>query len=486
MPVITGISPSLRRPQTFHTKQYLQGGRALTPLPQRALLIGTMKGGTAVAGTIYAIDDAPQTDALFGVGSPLALMCRKAFECCAFFGQGPFLFAIGVAEPGGVNTQRVQTLTFSGPATGSGQNVFRIAGRTFTVGVAKDESANSMAAAADAAIDAAKQNLPLTAAVAGAVVTTTHVAKGENGQDALIEVVSLAPGVGLVIAQTTAGSGVMDPTAALAAAAGPEYDAIALENHKAADIALALTHVTTAWGAAEKKWRWVVFGETGSIGTATTLAAAANDRAILVLDCEQSPSLPCELAVAGAIAKLAKARPNANWDGMKLPIYPPPDAFDFTNSEVESALAAGITPLKAVVDPQTRVQQPGVVAIQKYVTTKTTEAGVPFEALRDLAVPRVGAYIARQIDTAFVQRFGAAANPDGVLLTDDTIGQIRDMVANLLYAAQDARIITNVDTDLQSLVVEKDLASPGRVNVDVTYTVVLGLHQVAFVHRVVI
>lgn len=485
MPVNTGISPSLRRPQTFHTKQYLQGGRALTPLPQRALLIGTRKGGTAVSGTIYAIDDAPQTDALFGVGSPLALMCRKAFECCAFFGQGPFLFAIGVDEPGG-GFARVQTLTVSGPATETKPVVFRIAGRTFTVGVGNGDAAATIATAIKNAIDAAKQLLPLTAAVAAAVVTTTHVAKGENGQDALIEIVSTPAGVGVAIAQTTAGSGVMDPTAALAAAAGPEYDAIALENHKAADIALALTHVQTAWGPAEKKWRWVVFGETGTIGTATALASAANDRAILVLDCEQSPSLPCELAVAGAIAKLAKARPNANWDGQKLPIYPPPDAFDFTNSEVETALAAGVTPLKAVVDPQTRVQQPGVVAIQKYVTTKTTEGGVPFEALRDLAVPRTGAYIARQIDTAFVQRFGAAANPDGVLLTDDTIGQIRDMVANLLYAAQDARIVTNVDTDLQSLVVEKDLSSPGRVNVDVTYTVVLGLHQVAFVHRVVI
>ncbi len=485
MPINTGISPSLRRPQTFHTKQYLQGGRALVPLPQRALLIGTMKGGTAVAGTIYAIDDAQQTDALFGVGSPLALMCRKAFETCAVLGAGPFLFAVGVAEPG-AGVQRVQTITATGPATAAGTVVFRIAGRTFNVGVANGDSANTIAAAIESAIDAARLLLPLTASVAGAVVTTTHVAKGENGQDCLIEVVSVPAGVTVVVAQTSAGTGVMDPTAALAAAAGPEYDAIALENHKAADIALAITHVTASWGAAEKKWRWILFGETGSIGTATALAAAANDRAILLLNCELSPSLPCELAVAGAIAKLSKSRPNGNWDGQKLPIYPPPDAYDFTNSEVESALAAGITPLKAVVDPQTRVQQPGVVAIQKFVTTKTTESGVPFEALRDLAVPRTGAYLARQIDAAFVQRFGAAANPDGVLLTDDTIGQIRDMVANILYTAQDARIVTNVDVDLQSLVVEKDLSSPGRVNVDVTYTVVLGLHQVAFVHRVTI
>jgi hypothetical protein len=57
MTINTGISSSLRRPQTFHTFTYQQGGRSLVPLPQRLLLIGTMKGGTAVAGTIYQIND---------------------------------------------------------------------------------------------------------------------------------------------------------------------------------------------------------------------------------------------------------------------------------------------------------------------------------------------------------------------------------------------------------------------------------------------
>ena len=99
-------------------------------------------------------------------------------------------------------------------------------------------------------------------------------------------------------------------------------------------------------------------------------------------------------------------------------------------------------------------------------------------------MPSVGAYIARQLDSKFAERFGAAANPDGVLLTDDTVSQVRDMAANILYAAQAALIVRNVDVDLTSLRVEIDENAPGRVNVDVTYTVVVGLHQVVFVHRV--
>jgi phage tail sheath gpL-like len=483
MPVNTGILTSLRRPQTFHQFVYLTGGRALVPLAQRCILIGTQKGGTGVASTIYQINDHVETDALFGVGSPLALMCRKAFETCAFLGKGPFLFACPVAEPG-AGVQRANTLTVTGPATASGNVVLRIAGRTLQIGVASGDSANTIASAINTAINALKNFLPVTSAVVTNVVTATHVAKGVNGNDTVFESVSSPAGVTVTPAQTVAGSGISDETAALAAVAGPDYDTIALENHTTTSIGLALTHVTIAWGAAEKKWRWIVYGEPGSIATATTLAAAANDRGIVIGNVEASPSIPAEIAVALAVAICATARPNANWDGMRLPLFPPYDAFDFTNSEVETALAAGLVPLKPVVDANTRVQQPGVCAIQKMVTTATTVGGQPFEALRDLATSRTGAYLARQIDAAFAARFGASANPDGVLLTDDTIMQIRDMIANIQYGAQDLSIVTNVDTDLQQLVVERDLSAPGRVNVDVAYTVVLGLHQVAMVHRV--
>lgn len=483
MTVNTGVSTSLRRPQTFHTMAYMQGGRSLVPLPQRLLLIGTAKGGTAVAGTIYPINDPVETDALFGVGQRLSLMCRKAFETAGFIGQGPFMFAVGVAEPGG-GAAHTQTFTFTGAATAGGNGVFRIAGRTLTVPINVGDSVTVMASALNIAINAQKQFLPVTSTSAIGVTTATENSKGVGGQDVIYEVVSVPPGVTCVTAQGAAGTGVADETTALANAAGPDYDAIAFENHASADIALALAHVIAAWTASEKKWRWAVFGEPGSIGTGTTLSSAANDRAIAVIECEQCFSLPGEMAAAGAVALLSKARPNGNWDGMRLPLFPPYDAFAFTNTEVESALAAGLTPLTPVVDPQTRVQQPGVVAIQKFVTTCTTQGGQPFEALRDIAVPRTGAFIARQIDAAFAAKFGAAANPDGVLLDDDAIPRIRDMVATILYAAQDNKILTGVDVDIQQLVVEKDLSAPGRVNVDVAYTVVLGLHQVAFVHRV--
>lgn len=482
--IITGISPTLRQPKTFHSFVYLQGGRSLVPLPQRLLMIGSQKGGTAVAGQIYQIFDPVQSDALFGLGSQLALMCRMAFACGSQLGAGPNLFAMGVVEPTGA--QHTQTFTFGGAATVSDNFIARIAGRYFTVGVSAGDAAATVATAFLNAINAALNNLPLTAAVAAAVLTTTAVSKGVGGNDVLFEIINVPTGLTCVTAAGVAGSGVSDETAALASAAGPLYDAIALENHTTTDIALALAHVTTAWLPTEKKWRWIFVGEPGSIGTATTLAAAANNRAIVVMNLNTSPNLPGELAVAGAFALLSRSRPNGNWDGLQLPLYPPYEANAPTNTQVESALAAGVTPLNQVYDPNVAVQTPGVVKIEKLVTTATTVNSEPFEALRDIAVSRTGAFIAQQLDAAYAARFGASANPDGVLLDNTTVAQVRDMVANILYAAQDARIVKNVDTDITKLVVEQDGSALGRLNVDVTYTVVLGLHQVVFVHRVTV
>jgi len=48
-----------------------------------------------------------------------------------------------------------------------------------------------------------------------------------------------------------------------------------------------------------------------------------------------------------------------------------------------------------------------------------------------------------------------------VLEDDDTVAQVRDMVANILYAAQDAKILKNVDTDITKLVVEPDPSALG-------------------------
>ncbi len=483
--ITTGVSTSLRRPQTFHQFTYQYAARALVPLPLRIALIGAMRStGTAVAGTVYEIGDSQQSDLLFGESSELALMCRLAMKTGAMLQFGPRLYAVAIAEPGG-GTANVKTLTVGGAASADGNALVTVAGRQFSVGIRTGNSANTVAAAISDALKTRQAELPvLVSAAVGAVVTLTHPTKGVNGVDVTVSIDQQVAGATITPANTAVGAGVTDHQAALDALAPLPFDGIVFANHVAADITEINADLAARWGYAEKRWRYYFLGEPGTIGTATALATAANHQAVVIASMEGCKNTAGEMATAVAFGVFSRERPNANYDGMKVPLYPPAAATVYTPTEVETAIAAGLTPLTADIDPFTRNVTDGVAKIERLITTKTTQNATPFEVLRDLAVSRTGVYIAQQLDAAYQARFAAGANPDGTLLTNDTRDQLRDMIEGILRLMQDLSILRNVDTDLALLNIEPDSIAIGRFNVDLVYTVVVGLHQIAFVHRV--
>lgn len=482
MTVNTGVSSAILRPMSAHNITYVRGNRALEPIPQRICLIGPKSsgGGTAANATVVQINDPGEVDTLFGMGSLLALMCKKALEACSYIGQGPAIFACPLASGG---TARQDTLTFAGTATEDNDCVVRVAGRYLTVGIASGTAAATAGPLLKSKIDEFKEILPVTASVAGAVVTTTYASAGVDGTDMVIDVIKMPAGLTLTPAISVAGATALDISTAIDATAGQDFDAIAVSPHAAAVITTINNHIASTWQPTEKKPRWIFVGETGTIATATALATAANHEGCLVVSWEQSRSLPCELAAAAAVALCSKNRPNANYDGQKLPLYPPPIAYVYTNGELETALGAGLTPLTAVVDNATKTVIEGVGKIVRMVTTRTTKNSLPFTLTRDVGVSRTAWALAKQYDIAFEQRFGSDAQPDGPLLTDETMDQIRDMVIGINYAAEESQWIRNVDSDKAKLVVERDGSAVGRVNLDNAYTIVVGLHQVAYVHR---
>lgn len=482
MPVNTGISSAILRPMQAHNITYLRGTRALEPLAQRICLIGP-KGngiGSATSGVIVQISDPGEVDTLFGQGSLLSLMAKKAFETIAMRGQGPAVFACPLTDGG---TAQVETLTFAGTATVDDDVIVRAAGRYITVGISSGTTAANAAAALEKKLDELAEILPFTSGVAAAVVTCTHVSRGVDGNDTIFEVIKVPTGLTLTPAVSIAGATALSIATALDACAAQDFDAIAVSPHASAVITEINTHIAATWTATEKKPRWIFVGEAGSIATATTLASAANHEGVLVCSWEQSRSLPGEIAAACAVALCSTTRPNANYDGFKLPLYPPPIAYDYTNTELETALNAGLTPLKSIVDPTTKTVVDGVGKIVRMITTRTTKSSVPFTLTRDVGVSRTAWALARQYDIAFEQKFGADANPDGVLLDDDTMEQVRDMIIGINSAAQDSKWIRSYETDKQKLVVERAPDAIGRVNVDNAYTIVVGLHQVAYIHR---
>ncbi len=487
MSINTGI-PSSRRPQTLHRFIYLLGGRSLVPLPLRIACVG-VKGsaGTATAGVVYDITDVNDVETYFGVGSELTLMLKKVLETCQQLGQGPAISAVGITAPvGGGAAAATNTLTWAGTATEAGYSKFSIAGREFAVGVSVGHAAATVAANAKSLIDAMEHELPVTAGIGGAVVTTTHNQFGENGMDVIVTAKAQPAGITLAAAAGVAGVGVSDITASLDALAGLDVDGIAIANHKAADITDALAHIVEMWGAAEKKWRWIFVGENGTIATATALATAANNTALVVGNCELSPSLPGEIAASMCAMVFSRERPNAGYNKKRLPLYPPPMASAYTSTEVETALAAGVSCLTPIADVRSKSLLEGVLKVERLVTTKTTDGdGNPFEPNRDIGVSRTGAYLARQVDVNYSNKFGPDADdPDGVLNTDDTKDRIRDMIANLLYDAQEEKIVKNVEDDLALLQLDDDALVVGRLDVDLPYTVVGLVHQLAVLHRV--
>jgi phage tail sheath gpL-like len=480
----TGLSPNDVAPGVRNRHIYSQGGRGLVPLPRRMVMIGTMKAGTAVAGQLYEVNDLGETDALFGIGTPLSIGCRKAIDCAVLENRSPQLFAIGMAEYA-AGTARTHTFTFGGTATAAGQVFFWIKGVRLSIGVSVGNTPTDLASAVVAQVNANLRILPVTATNAAGVVTFVANVKGDNGNDIIFSYDNRLPaGITLASAAVVAGVGQSDMTGALAAIAGQDFDAIAVENHKTADITLGVTHVTAAWLPTEQAWRWIFYGENGSIGTAAALASAANHRAIVVACCEQSPSTPFEIAIAVGFKYASAGRPNANFNEARLPLAPPPASYNFTTSQVNTAILSGVTALRGIVDRNTRSVTPGVLAIKKMVTTVTTVDGQPSRILLDIAVPSVAAYMSRQYEAGYSTRFSADRYPDGVLFTDDTIRQFANMVATIHYAAEAVEIIRDVDDDLPKIQYERDGGNANQLNLTPYYTVVVGLDRAALVHYV--
>lgn len=474
MPITTTVPSNIRRPGAFHEFRFNASGQQLASLDERLVIIAEKTAdGTALADAPVQIFDELDSETKLGKGSFADLGAKKALAQGKLNGgSSPQVWVCPVAEnAAGVATQ--ETITVTGPATEAGTLQLRIGGRTIDVGVSSADSANTIAAAIKTRIDELTATLPLTAAVALAVVTTTNRTKGVNGNDVAFEVVSKPAGVGIALAQSIAGTGATAITAALAALYDQRYHVIALANHATADAAAILADAALAWGFNQKSYRFYVMGERGSIGTATTLEASFNDYRALIGSYEGTPSLPVEIAVAMAVRWFGESMPNANMNHRRLDLYPPAAALAYTATEIETLLASGVTP----ITPDGAFSK-----IEKLVTTQITSGGVPFEPLREAAYPRTAAYVAEQIDIGFIaggfHQDVLYDDPDG----DSVLDRIRDMVIEKHRAMEKQRILRDVDDYVAQIQAVIAGVPAGRVIVSDPFEVAGPINQGVFVH----
>lgn len=461
------IPASLRVPGPKSEISFVENPNAVSIVNNAIVIVAEKSSaGTATAETPVAITNAVDADTLAGVGSLAALMARASLKVAAMKGQQPSLYLCPIAEPG-AGTAAVQTLTVTAVSVTAGNLVVKIAGRTLTVGVSSSDTANTIATALKNAIDALKTTLPVTASVATNVVTCTFVTKGVNGNDCKYEVVSTPNGVSVASAQATPGAGVTDISNALSALYDRRYHGIALANHATTDVADVLLDEAVAWAPGTESFRFYTMAETGSIGTAQTLQAAANSKALIIASCEQSATLPGEIAAMVATAWLGYEKPTINMDGVDLPIDKPSGAYAYTPAEQESLLASGVTPI---------APQGNLMTIVRLVTSKTTENSAPFEPTREPAYVRMGAVLAEQLSNDFRTQFKQET------LTPEIERRVRASVIARHRSYEAIGWLRDVDQFVSRITVAVDPSASGRLLVTDPFRVAGPLHQVYYNH----
>ena len=143
-------------------------------------------------------------------------------------------------------------------------------------------------------------DLPVTATVAEAVVTLTAKNKGTAGNAIRIKTGNTAEGITAAVTAMTGGDANPDIAAVLNAVVAEGHHIIACDINDETNLLKLRAHLDTVASPMEKRWAIGVYGQTGTLSQATTLAGRLNHGHIVSAWYRGTPSLPCELAAAFA------------------------------------------------------------------------------------------------------------------------------------------------------------------------------------------
>ena len=196
------IPSSIRKPGKYFEFNTKLAVRTLPVNDQKVLLIGPMLA-TGLQAPLTPVDIFSDEDAAvyFGRGSVAHLMARSAIKSYGYVR----LSMIGVLDSG-AGVVATGTVTLTGPATSSGQVSLRINNTQVDIAVTNGNTANALATKLQTAISAL-DDLPVTASVAGAVITLTCRHKGSVGNEIAVTSIITATGVTAAIVAMNAGAG---------------------------------------------------------------------------------------------------------------------------------------------------------------------------------------------------------------------------------------------------------------------------------------
>jgi phage tail sheath gpL-like len=451
---------------------------------KRALVIGQrLSTGNVAANVPTLITNVAQAEAAFGRGSMLAAMCA------AFKNANPYteMWAIALDDDA-AGVKATQTVTVTGPATGSGTLTLYIAGQRVRVGVTSGDTAATVATAIATAIGL-RTDLPVTAAVVGAVVTLTARHKGEAGNDIDVrhsyrQGEQLPAGIGIAIAAGVTGTANPDVATAIAAIGDTQYHSFVCPYSDSANLDALEAEASRRWTATIMREALIHTAFPGSVATMGTHGTGRNSPFACTMGSGLSPTPPWIWASVLAAVDLFEPVPNRPRQTLALPGVLAPDrgaepAWDERNILLHDGIATFT------------VDEAGLVHIERLVTNyQLNAAGVPDIAFLDLETLWNLMYLRfsrrLRIATQFPRcrladngtHYGSSAVSDGGDIV--TPNDIRDSAfAQALEWIGAGLMEDNLPQFQADYRVERDPSDPNRINEVISPDLVNGLRVVA-------
>ncbi len=459
------IPASTRKPGVYAEWNTKLAVRNLPTNRQRVLLIAQHTTNLGAVSALTDVYSAAEVAERYGAGSQAHLMADAAIKAYANAALSIITLAdhsAGVAASG--------KITITGNATTQG--VLRVGignADVLMVPVAAGDSADTVGKAVKAAI-AAQPGLPVSAAEAAGVVTITAKNKGAEGN--AIRLLAACTAAGISTTVTAMANGLVNPdiAAALNAVVAEGHHIIACGINDETNLLKLRAHLDTVASPMEKRWAIGVYGQTGTLAQATTLAGRLNHGHIVSAWYRGTPSLPCELAAAFAAVMASEEDPARPLNTLALNSIGVCESKDKTmRTEQENALYNGVTPIET---SPAGTQAQIVRAITTY--TKTAN-GTADESLLDVTTVRTLIYVSR----ACVDRIALRFPRDK--LSDRTPPRVRSELIDVLMRCEELEILERVEENLPKLIVERDLQNTGMLNCRIPSDVVNGLHVVGMV-----
>ncbi len=438
----------------------------------RTLIIGQkLAAGVAVADTPILVSRTDEAKTQFGIGSMLARM-HEVYRANDSFGE---VWCLPLAD-NGAGVAASGTLTVTGPATAAGTINLYVGAQRVQVAVAASDSADTIAAAINTAINA-DTTLPVTSTVLTNVVTVTARHKGTLGNAIKLQLNyrGYAGGestpAGVAVAVVAMSGGTADPTLTteLAAMGDEEYDFIIMPYTDSTSLDALETVMddnTGRWAYNRQIYGHVYTAKADSFANLVTLGTARNDQHASIAGYETGvPNTPWEYAAAygarnAVFIAADPARPTQT--GELVGILPAPAGSRFVMTERQTLLNSGIA-TSYVGGGAVRVER-AITTYQKNLWDQADPSYLDSETMYTLA------YVLRRLRYNVTQKY-----PRHKLADDGTrfgAGQaivtpsvVRGEILSEYAALEEMGIVENAKEFAKHLIVERDANDPNRLNV---------------------